>query len=163
MATWLAIFDIARRTVRAAGFARYSAWALIAGYAWLAVAGAAWCLAHAGLPVPRDLALHALGLGFVFSMIMAHGPVIIPAVARIRMRFTHFFYLPLAALHASLLLRLVAGYADFELKRAGGILNAVAIALFAAILIVSIRRSLLEQEQQNFDRIAGPGGNLFRL
>jgi hypothetical protein len=163
VAAWLATYDIARRTLWTSGFARYSAVALVAGYAWLAVAGAAWCLAHAGFPVSRDLALHALGLGFIFSMIMAHGPVIIPAVARIRMRFTAFFYVPLAALHASLALRLVAGHADFELRRAGGILNAVAIALFAATLVLSIRRTLLEQQKHNIDRAAGPGGNFLRL
>jgi hypothetical protein len=163
MAAWLAAYDIARRTLWTSGFARYSAVALIAGYGWLAVAGAAWSLAHAGLPLSRDLALHALGLGFVFSMIMAHGPVIIPAVARIRMRFTAFFYLPLAALHASLLLRLVAGHADFELRRAGGILNALAVALFAAILILSIRRSFLGQEKKTTDRTSRPRGDLFRV
>lgn len=33
------------------------------------------------------MALHALGLGFVFSMVMRHAPVILPAVARLRLSF----------------------------------------------------------------------------
>jgi hypothetical protein len=165
VAVWLAAFDIARRTLFTAGFARYSATALIAGYAWLAAGGAAWMLAHAGYPVSRDFALHAVGLGFVFSMIMAHGPVIIPAVARVRVRFTPFFYLPLAALHGSLAVRLVAGHADFELRRAGGMLNALAIALFAAILLFSIKRpqDLSHEHDSHRDRLARDGRAGLRL
>jgi hypothetical protein len=29
----------------------------------------------------RDAALHGLGLGFLFSMMLGHAPVILPAVA----------------------------------------------------------------------------------
>ncbi|WNB85642.1 hypothetical protein [Cellulomonas sp. ATA003] len=42
---WLAVHDVARRTVRSTGLPRYMAWCLLAGYAWLAVAGAIWLLA----------------------------------------------------------------------------------------------------------------------
>ena len=34
--------DVARRTVRATGLARFAALAMLAGYAWLALAGAVW-------------------------------------------------------------------------------------------------------------------------
>jgi hypothetical protein len=79
----------------------------------------------------RDLALHALGLGFIFSMIMGHAPVILPAVARVKLHFGPWFYLPLAALHLSLLVRLGFGLANPQLRGTGALLNAVAIALFA--------------------------------
>ena len=140
LAAWLAVFDVARRTVRAAGFARYSAIALIAGYAWLAAAGIAWMLAHAELPVPRDFALHALGLGFVFSMILAHAPLVVPVIARVPMRFTPAFYAPLALLHASVAVRLFGGATDFAVRGAGGILNTAALALFAATVAYSLAR-----------------------
>ncbi|MEK8228305.1 hypothetical protein NKG05_22965 [Oerskovia sp. M15] len=42
---WLAVHDVARRTIRSTGLARYMAACLLAGYAWLAVAGAIWLLA----------------------------------------------------------------------------------------------------------------------
>lgn len=45
-------------TVRLAGFARYAAVALLAGYVWLAVSGIAWAFA----PRLRDLALLHLSL-----------------------------------------------------------------------------------------------------
>jgi hypothetical protein len=106
---------------------------LLGGYAWLAVAGAAWAATAQGLPL-RDAALHALSLGFIVSMMMGHAPVILPAIARIKLEFGVFFYLPLAMLHLSLLLRLIAGVAGDPLRSTGALLNAAAMALFAATM-----------------------------
>ena len=134
LALWLGMFDIARRTVRAHGLSRYMAVCLLGGYAWLAVAGVAWALAALGAPL-RDAALHALGLGFVVSMVMGHAPVILPAVARVKLQFGAFFYVPLAALHASLVLRLGGDAFDGALRTAGAALNAASLALFAATVL----------------------------
>jgi hypothetical protein len=131
LAFWLGVYDIARRTVLAQGLSRYMAICLLSGYVWLAVAGAAWAATSVGMPL-RDVALHALGLGFIFSMIMGHAPVILPAVARVKLQFGVFFYVPLAALHLSLVLRLGWGAADISQRIAGATFNAAAIALFAA-------------------------------
>jgi hypothetical protein len=133
LALWLAVFDIARHTIRAHGLSRYMAVCLLGGYAWLAVAGLAWAGTALGLPL-RDAALHALGLGFIVSMMMGHAPVILPAIARVKLQFGTFFYVPLALLHLSLLLRLVAGMAGDPLRSTGAFLNAAAIALFAATI-----------------------------
>ena len=134
LALWLAVFDIARRTVFAHGLSRYMAVCLLGGYAWLAVAGAAWAAAALGGPV-RDVALHALGLGFIVSMVMGHAPVILPAIARVKLQFGAFFYVPLVALHASLVLRLGFGTLEPSLRAAGAALNAAALALFAAAVL----------------------------
>ncbi|HET9642888.1 MAG TPA: hypothetical protein VFP68_05935 [Burkholderiaceae bacterium] len=80
---WLMTFDIAWRTVRAQGLSRYMADCLLLGYLWLFIAGAAWMAASFGLPF-RDAALHALALGFVFSMMLGHAPAILPAIARVK-------------------------------------------------------------------------------
>jgi len=126
LALWLLVFDIARRTVRAEGLPRYMAVCLLGGYLWLAVAGVAWAATAWGAPT-RDIALHALGLGFIVSMMMGHAPVILPAVAGVKLLYGAWFYLPLAALHLSLALRFApAGRAD------GALFNTFAIALFAA-------------------------------
>jgi hypothetical protein len=130
LAVWLVVFDVARRTVFTHGVSRYMAVGLLGGYAWLGIAGAAWAAAAIGWPT-RDVALHALGLGFVISMVMAHAPVVLPAVARIKLRFGAFFYLPLAALHFSLFVRLVLGSFSDPLRAAGASLNAAAIVFFA--------------------------------
>lgn len=131
LALWLGLFDIARRTVHAEGLARYMAVCLLGGYAWLALAGMAWVAAAQGLP-GRDAALHALGLGFIVSMMMGHAPVILPAIARIKLQFGRWFYLPLAVLHLSLLVRLGAGMREPTWRGDGALLNVVAIGLFAA-------------------------------
>lgn len=131
LALWLAVFDIARRTVLAHGLARYMAICLLGGYFWLAVAGLAWAAGAVGVPA-RDAALHALGLGFIVSMMMGHAPVILPAVARVKLLFGPAFYLPLAALHLSLIARLAFGAMDPDLRSSGALFNAFAIAFFAA-------------------------------
>lgn len=130
LAAWLANFDLARRTVRMDGLPRYAAVALLAGYAWLAVSGFAWAL----LPGSRDLALHGLALGFVFSMIFAHAPVIVPVVARTPVIYTPWLYAPLALLHSGLLLRVIGPAFDSSLRLAGGIASAAAIAIFAGTI-----------------------------
>jgi hypothetical protein len=134
LALWLLAFDIARRTLFADGLARYMAVCLLGGYAWLAVAGIAWAASALGMP-SRDAALHALGLGFIVSMMMGHAPVILPAIARVKVLFGPFFYLPLAALHLSLLVRLGPGWADPAWRAQGSLFNALSIALFAATMV----------------------------
>ena len=134
LALWLAVFDIARRTVFTHGLSRYMAVCLLGGYAWLAVAGAAWAAAALGGPV-RDVALHALGLGFIVSMVMGHAPVILPAVARVKLLFGAFFYVPLVALHASLVLRLGFGTLEPSFRVVGAVLNAAALGLFALTVL----------------------------
>ncbi len=140
LALWLAAFDIARRTVRSDGLPRYAAVSLLAGYAWLGLGGLAWAAEPFAASAPRDAAMHALGLGFVFSMIFAHAPIIVPVVARVSVRFTPAFYAPLALLHASLALRLVPGFLQTDARRWGALLNAAAIALFVATLLASMTR-----------------------
>lgn len=135
LAAWLAHFDIARRTVKTSGLSRYMAVCLLLGYAWLGVAGVAWVASAAGLPA-RDAALHALAVGFVFSMIFGHAPVILPAVARVKLAYSASFYLPLAVLHVSLAVRLLAPF-EPSFLRLGAAGNAAAIALFIANVAVS--------------------------
>ncbi|AIO67161.1 hypothetical protein [Burkholderia oklahomensis] len=140
LALWLIRYDIARRTVRERGLTRFIAVCLLSGYGWLAVSGA---LGLDGALAPghpaHDAALHALTLGFVFSMILGHTPIIVPAIARLRVAYRPFFYAPLALLHAAVALRVAGGLLDaFTLRRAGGEAAAVAIASFAVTLAIGI-------------------------
>ena len=133
LAVWLGRHDIARRTVHAHGLARYMAVCLLTGYAWLGVAGIAYGATALGWPA-RDAALHALGLGFIIAMMMAHAPVILPAVTGLKLRFGGVFYLPLAQLQLSLVVRLGVGAADPGWRAAGAVLNAAALALFLFVV-----------------------------
>jgi len=136
LSIWLVCFDVARHTVAARGLSRYMAVCLLLGYAWLAVSGLAWMAASAGY-ASRDAALHALGLGFVFSMMLGHAPVMLPALARVKVSFGRGFYAPLTLLHVSLAVRLLLGSFDFRMLTVGAACNAAAIALFAATLLGS--------------------------
>ena len=136
LAAWLLSFDIARRTIRAHGVSRYMAGCLLLGYLWLAVSGVAWAAASLGQPT-RDAAVHALALGFVFSMMLGHAPVILPAVAGVKLLFGWVFYAPLALLHASLVVRLLLALSQPGLLAPGAAANAVAIVLFAATVLGS--------------------------
>lgn len=142
LALWLLRYDLARRNVHQQGLTRFIAVCLLAGYGWLALAGA---LGLAGGLVPgnpwRDATLHAVCLGFVFSMILGHAPIIFPAVVRVKIPYTPFFYLPLVALHASLALRVLGSLGDsFALRHWGGLLNGVALALFIGTVLTSVLR-----------------------
>ncbi|MDA0189759.1 MAG: hypothetical protein OSW77_05410 [Proteobacteria bacterium] len=145
LAVWLLRYDIARRNARTQGLTRFIALCLLSGYAWLAVAG---LLGLAGALEPghawRDAALHALGLGFVFAMVFGHAPIIFPAIMRVKIPYHPVFYLPLAALHATLGLRLAGGLADSPgLREAAGLGNALVLALFIATLLGSVLRGRL--------------------
>ena len=142
LAAWLLRYDIARHGARRQGLTRFIALCLLSGYAWLAAAA---LLGLAGGFVPghplRDAALHAVGLGFVFAMVFGHAPIIFPAVTRVKIPYSPSFYLPLLALHASLVLRVAGGVGEnFALRREGGLANACALLLFIATLAIAVRR-----------------------
>jgi hypothetical protein len=143
LALWLLRHDLARHTVRQTGLPRYIAVCLLAGYGWLCVGG---LLGAAGGFAPghpwRDAALHAVFLGFVFSMILGHAPIILPAVARIRISHSPLLYLPLVVLHVSVLGRCAGSLLDLPaLTRAAGLANAAALLLFVLTMLLLILRS----------------------
>jgi hypothetical protein len=84
---------------------------------------------------------YAFFLGFVFSTIFGHAPVILPAVLNIPVPFRPAFYLPLALLHATLALRVASDLLGWAPGRAwGGLLNVLALlSFFASIGYAAIR------------------------
>ena len=137
---WMGIHDVARRTIRATGLTRFMAFCLLAGYVWLAVTGAIWLMTGPQLDGPGyDAAIHTIFLGFVMSMIMAHAPVILPAVLHVRLPYHRAMYAPAVLLHASLILRVVVGD-GFDVVwawRLGGTLNVVAVLGFVVVAVWS--------------------------
>lgn len=134
-------FDVARRLVRSTGLPRYMAWCLLAGYGWLGVAGGIWLLVGRAAEGPAyDAVIHAVFLGFTMSMIMAHAPVILPAVLGRPLPYRPVFYLPVGLLHASLVLRLGVGdlYEQVWALQAGGALNVLAVLVFVVLAVWSV-------------------------
>lgn len=154
LAVWLLAFDIARRTVRKAGLTRYIAASLLAGYFWLGVAGMLG-LRFGGVTagLHYDAFLHSIFVGFVFSMILAHAPIILPAVTGLAVPYQPRLYIPLALLQISLLLRVASDLAGWlPGRRWGGLLNEVAILLFLAMLALAVRSG---RRQRNAEELAG--------
>ena len=135
IALWLLRWDIAWRTIRIAGLSRFMAASLLSGYCWLFTAGVLWIIyARDFIAGPHyDAMLHSIFLGFVFVMIFAHAPVILPSVTDVSFPFQKPFYAHLILLHLSLLLRVSGDLAELPPARMwGGVLNGLAIVLFLA-------------------------------
>ena len=139
LAVWLARYDVARFTVRRKGLTRFIALCLFGGYAWLGIGGLIWLLTiqleTAGSPafLVYDAALHSILLGFVFSMIFAHAPIVFPAIVGRPLAFRRLFYVHVSLLHVSLAWR-VAGdlTGSFLAFRRGGLLTVFAMLMFLA-------------------------------
>ena len=138
LVAWLLIVDVARVTITSTGAARYMAACLLCGYAWLAVAGA--MLLASGEPdaASHDIVTHAVLLGFVMSMIMAHASVILPAVLRTALPYRPWFYAPVVLLQLSLIARVLGDVRGIDVVvQAGGIGNVAAILLFLLCAVTS--------------------------
>jgi hypothetical protein len=143
LAGWLLRHDIARRTVRQRGLTRYIAVCLLSGYGWLALGAA--IVALSGLQpgtASYDAALHALLLGFVFSMVFGHAPIIFPAVLRVTLRYHPVFYAPLVLLQASLALRLAGdAVGALAVTRWGALGSALALLAFVVVMATAVLTS----------------------
>ena len=136
LVVWLVRHDVARRTIRTTGLPRFSAGALLGGYAWLLLAAITWVLAGAQTEgALYDLVIHAVMLGFALSMVMAHAPIILPAVLKRPLPYRPVMWIPLVLMHMGLAVRIFAG--DFAglrtLWQIGSVTNIVALLLFFAI------------------------------
>jgi hypothetical protein len=97
-----------------------------------------------------DALLHAVFVGFVMSMIFGHAPIIFPAILGVPINFQPAFYIQLALLHLSLALRIVSDLAGWSAGRQwGGLLNEVAILLFLAMTVISVRKSMQPMRTQS--------------
>jgi len=145
LALWFGRYDIARRTIRRPGVTRYIAWNLLMGYLWLAVSGIIGLYYGTLVAGPLyDAWLHALFLGFAFSMIFAHALIILPALLPVKIPFHRGFYLPPILLQLSLIMRLAGDlWPEQALRQWGGLLNAVAILTFLLIVIITVVYSRL--------------------
>ncbi len=124
--------DVARRTIRANGAPRFMAAAMLAGYCWALVSAAVLLVSADWRNDGRyDVVVHAIMLGFVISMILAHAPVIVPALVHRPLSYHRAMWLPLVLLHASLAVRVIGDLTDTLVARnIGGVLGVIAILTF---------------------------------
>lgn len=158
MALWLFKYDVARRTIQATQWTRYSALCLLTGYGWLVLAGifGIWKgLPRAGLSY--DAQLHMIFVGFVFSMIFAHASVIIPSLSGKIIPYHKYFYAPLILLHLFLLIRIVGDLAYLPMvRKTGGYGNVLAILLFLGAVPYQLISNASPKKNKHKNRSQNP-------
>jgi hypothetical protein len=142
LAAWLLRNDIALRAVQRPGQTRFMAACMLSGYLWLGIAGLTLVFLPDGQTAFRyDIAIHAVLIGFVLSMVFGHALIILPAVARLRVRYHAVMYAPLVGLHAALAARVAGGILEWPgLRLWSGPLVLCALAGFAACIAFGARR-----------------------
>ncbi len=141
---WLLRFDVIRLTLRKEGLVRFTAVALLCGYMTLMMEGF-FMLFLGDMPYAYDMLLHNFFLGFVFCMIFAHGPIILPGVLGLSVKpYSALFYLPLVVLLASLGVRLLADamLLPIDYRAASGWFSLGAILVYFLLMIITILQSL---------------------
>ncbi len=145
MALGLLRHDPARRRLNEKGLPRFIAVGLLLGYVWMVAAGVVFIVAGPTTSgYAYDAAYHMLFLGFIFSMIFVHAPIVFPSITGVDIPFRPLFYVHLILLHASLLWR-VAGdaFAWLPWRQWGALLNAVAIVLFFLVTMLTTVSSVI--------------------
>jgi hypothetical protein len=141
---WLLRYDLAcRPRVHRFGWALHTARSLRLGYTWLMLAGL-WGVVNAlrGMPLDSPGPLHMLLLGFVFSMVFGHAPIMLPALLRTPISPPGpFAFVPVGLMTLGVTLRAVGDAIGSGGVRAGaGALQAAAILTFAFTMIRHLRR-----------------------
>lgn len=134
---WLVRDDVARRFIRTTGLRRYNAAALLAGYCWLGLAGLVWLIGGSPDTTARyDIVIHGTFLGFAVSMIMAHAPIIFPAVLGRPLPYRPISWLPLGILHGGMAIRVLGDLSgNNTIWQLGSVLTVTSLLVF---LIVSV-------------------------
>ncbi len=141
MVVWFWRYDLARRTIRSKGLPRFVAVNVLSGYLWLLIFSATVIYKPDLGGYRYDLVLHTVFLGFVFPMIFAHAPIVFPAVTRLVLPYSSRFYLHVALLQLSTVIRVWSDLgSDFSGRKVSGVLCGGAILLFLFNNLLSIVR-----------------------
>ncbi len=141
LVAWLSQADVARKLVKATGAQRFMAICLLSGYVWLAIAAVTWiALGPVSTGPGYDAVVHSVFLGFAITMIMAHAPVILPAVLRRPLPYRPYMYGPLILLHIGLVFRILIGDAfdTTAVHVVGGVINVAALLAFVVGAVWSV-------------------------
>lgn len=136
----VAIHDVARHTVRTEGLTRFMAACMISGYGWAMVTASIWIVRG---PVfygfAYDTVVHSMTIGFALSMILAHAPVIIPAVARKDLPYHPVMWAVWLLLETGLAIRVLAGARQSALGwQFGGSVGVVSVLAFVVTTVTLI-------------------------
>lgn len=146
---WLLHFDMAKIASKKADQFKYIGIGLRVGYVWLTLHGVVLCFFESH-PLYYDLYIHTFFLGFTFSMIWAHAPIILPMVLNIRHTPYHpILWIGWTVFQLSLLGRILVSLIGLpEWRTFFGMLNGWTtlgmFVLMAAITVITITFSQKE-------------------
>ena len=138
---WLMRHDVVGINLRRDGLPKFVGIALLSGYCALLLAGIL-LPSLMDAPLGYDIIVHCFFIGFTFSMIFAHGPIILPGVLAISVKPYHpILYFWLTMLHTSWIMRMFADVTlNMQLRMYTGMVSAITIiGYFVSIAVLSVR------------------------
>jgi hypothetical protein len=139
---WLMRHDVVAINLKKTALSRYVGVALLSGYFSLLICGLLFPML-ARQPLGYDALIHCFFIGFAFSMIFAHGPIILPGVLGLSAKPYHpVLYLWLILLHGSWGIRAIADLAlDMQTRKYSGLVSAIAIVGYLLSMVTLTIRS----------------------
>lgn len=139
IAVWLWVFDTAKVHAKKTDRFRYLGIGLRTGYLWLATQGIILVVLE-NHPLFYDLILHSFFLGFTFSIIWAHAPLVFSTIFRIRKTPYHpILWVTWTLFQISLAGRILFSILEvYELRKIFGIANGYLILIQFGLMAVII-------------------------
>jgi hypothetical protein len=144
ISTWLMRHDVISVAVKKDGLTRFSGIALLVGCINLLFTGL-FLIGLPDTPFAYDAIVHTFFIGFAFTMIFAHGPIILPGVLGFSFKpYHHTLYIPLITLVSSLFIRLLADLSiiPYSLRLWSGWISFSSILFYFMLLAVHTIRNV---------------------
>lgn len=144
ISTWLMRYDVVSVNLKKDRLTRFSGVALLGGYIALLLTGF-FLMTLQRAPFGYDIIVHTFFLGFIFSMIFAHGPFILPALIGVPVKPYHLlFYLPLTLLLLSVTMRIAADVSllPYSFRLVSGWISGGSILLYFVLLMTLTIRAV---------------------
>lgn len=133
----MASHDVAKGTFRHGGLPGFMGTCMLSAYAWGLLAALIWMVAPLDSSTYwGDMALHALAVGFIMTMVIAHVCMIVPSVIRRPLPYHPLFWGAWALMQVGLLIRLLGAIRLYTpLWKAGNLLNVLGILSMMLIVV----------------------------
>lgn len=141
VALWLLKNDLIKVVYPKRGFYKYLGVSLTAGYVWLLLFALLSALPSKS-PWHYDAVVHSFFAGFILNMILAHGPIIFPAILGVQGKpFHNAMYVALVLLNLSNLCRIMADMYQIPVVRKwSGLFSGLAFLGFVFVMAVLMLR-----------------------
>lgn len=145
IAIWMLKHDVMKIGLKKDGLMRFSSIALVLANGWLIIEGILFIVLPESA-LSYDMMVHVFFIGYVFSMIFAHGPIILPGVLGITIKPYHpVLYGWLFLLHGSLLFRIgFDAVGNLPGRKITGLFTVAGILLYFITMVILVIRARLK-------------------